>query len=346
MLFRSKNFRIDYLNTIYTANGIIKLFPDKIQFGDDEAVFTKLPEPITLSDKEGHEAELWGNIFHDNFSITKLDFDINAKNFQALNTTAVNNPGYFGKAYVSGNLGVYGDVDNINFNINVKTEKNTEFNIPLSGPATVEENDYMFFVKKDSLQKDQTSYTKSLSGINLNFNLEATPDASVKLIFDSKSGDVIQANGSGNINMVINTNGKFEMSGLYTLDDGNYLFSLENLLSKKFDIVSGSTIKWTGDPLNADINITAGYNQNSSLTPFFPSDSTGLYTKPVRASVLLNLKDKLLTPDISFGIQLPTVDETTRQTVLSYINNEQELNRQVFSLLLLKSFVKIGRAHV
>ena len=250
------------------------------------------------------------------------------------------------KAYVSGNLGVYGDVDNINFNINVKTEKNTEFNIPLSGPATVEENDYMFFVKKDSLQKDQTSYTKSLSGINLNFNLEATPDASVKLIFDSKSGDVIQANGSGNINMVINTNGKFEMSGLYTLDDGNYLFSLENLLSKKFDIVSGSTIKWTGDPLNADINITAGYNQNSSLTPFFPSDSTGLYTKPVRASVLLNLKDKLLTPDISFGIQLPTVDETTRQTVLSYINNEQELNRQVFSLLLLKSFVKIGRAHV
>ena len=74
-------------------------------------------------------------------------------------------------------------------------------------------------------------------------------------------------------------------------------------------------------------------------TPFFPSDSTGLYTKPVRASVLLNLKDKLLTPDISFGIQLPTVDETTRQTVLSYINNEQELNRQVFSLLLLKSFV-------
>ncbi len=337
--FSAKNFRIDYLNTIYTANGIIKLFPDKIQFGDDEAVFTKLPEPITLSDKEGHEAELWGNIFHDNFSITKLDFDINAKNFQALNTTAVNNPGYFGKAYVSGNLGVYGDVDNINFNINVKTEKNTEFNIPLSGPATVEENDYMFFVKKDSLQKDQTSYTKSLSGINLNFNLEATPDASVKLIFDSKSGDVIQANGSGNINMVINTNGKFEMSGLYTLDDGNYLFSLENLLSKKFDIVSGSTIKWTGDPLNADINITAGYNQNSSLTPFFPSDSTGLYTKPVRASVLLNLKDKLLTPDISFGIQLPTVDETTRQTVLSYINNEQELNRQVFSLLLLKSFV-------
>jgi hypothetical protein len=51
------------------------------------------------------------------------------------------------------------------------------------------------------------------------------------------------------------------------------------------------------------------------------------------------MRDKLMTPDISFGIELPTVSEVIRSQVMSYINNDQELNRQVFSLLLLRTFV-------
>ena len=338
-LMNVKNLKVDYLNTFYNATGVINIFPDRILLGDENPPNGSVPDPIHLFDKDGHEATVWGNIFHDNFKISKLDFDINAHNFMVLNTNGKNNPSYFGKAFVTGTVGIYGNTDYMNMEINLKTEKNTEFNIPLTGPATVEENDYIIFVNKDTTKKTKNDYNKSLSGINLDLNLEATPNATVKMIFDSKSGDVISAKGNGNIKMVINTNGKFEMYGLYTLTNGDYMFSLENVISKKFEIISGSTIKWAGDPLNADINITAGYNQNSSLTPFFPSDSTGMYSKPVKAGVLLNMKDKLLTPDISFGISLPTVDETTRQTVLSYINNEQEMNRQVFSLLLLKSFV-------
>jgi hypothetical protein len=333
------NMKVDYLNTYYSANGSIKIFPDRIQLGDEAPSNLKEPDPIHLYDREGHEATLWGNIFHNNFKITKLDFDINAKNFMVLNTSGANNPSYYGKAFVSGNVGIYGDLDYMNMDINLKTEKGTQFNIPLSGPATVSDNDYIIFVQADTSKKVESTYKNTLSGINLNFNLEATPDALVQLIFDTKSGDVIQAKGEGNISMKINTTGKFEMYGLYTLVDGNYLFSLENVVSKKFDIENGSTIKWTGDPLNADINITANYRQRAKLTPFFPSDSTGMYSKPTQASVMLYMKDKLLTPDITFGVKLPTVDETTRQTVLGYINNEQELNRQVFSLLILKSFV-------
>ncbi|MFN6040117.1 MAG: translocation/assembly module TamB domain-containing protein, partial [Bacteroidota bacterium] len=339
LLVNIKNLKVDYLNTFYNATGIVHIDSNKVCLGDEAPENGEAPSPIFLFDREGHTATVWGNIFHDNFKITKLDFDINTNNFMVLNTTPKNNPDYFGKAYVTGSVGIYGNLDQMNMEINLKTEKNTEFNIPLSGPATVEENNFIIFLNKDTTKKNSNVYQKSLSGINLDLNLEATPDATVKMIFDSKSGDVISARGNGNIKMVINTNGKFEMYGLYTLTNGDYMFSLENILSKKFEIISGSTVKWAGDPLNADINITAGYNQNSSLTPFFPSDSTGRYSKPVKASVLLNMNGKLMNPDIGFGVSLPSVDETTRQTVLSYLNNEQEMNRQVFSLLLLKSFV-------
>jgi hypothetical protein len=343
-----RNLKVDYLNTYYTAIGNILIEPERIAF-----------EGITLFDNNGKMATVWGNIFHDNFSNIKLDFDITANKFMVLNTNPIINPDYYGKAFVTGNVGIWSQNDDINIEVNVKTEKGTIFNIPLAGTEEVGENEFITFIKKDT-SKSTIQEKTDLSNLKLVFNLEATRDADIQLIFDEKAGDVIKANGNGVIKMDINTNGNFEMFGTYTINDGNYLFTLENFINKKFDIESGSTIKWTGNPYNAEINITANYRQRASLNPFFPSVSAtsttagngdnGNSTKaststsddvnkryPVECK--LYMRDKLLTPEITFGINLPSVNEEKRQQVMGYINNEQELNRQVFSLLLLKSFV-------
>ncbi|MDP2386260.1 MAG: translocation/assembly module TamB domain-containing protein [Bacteroidota bacterium] len=346
-----RNMRVDYLNTYYTVSGNILLEPDRIAF-----------EGLSLFDMNGKEAIVWGNIFHNNFKDLKLDFDIQANKFMVLNTNQFLNSSYYGKAFVTGNVGIWGSPEFMNMELNLKTEKGTQFNIPLGGPAEVADNDFIRFIKKDTsaIPEEKTD----LSGMSLKFNLEATPDAEIQLIFDEKAGDVIKASGKGNITMDINTNGNFEMFGTYTLTDGSYLFTLENFINKKFDIESGSTIKWSGSPYNADINITANYKQRASLAPFFPSvssstssttatgtaastttnvssagTSNGDINKRYPVECKLYMRDKLLTPEITFGIALPSVTDDKRQQVLGYINNEQELNRQVFSLLLLKSFV-------
>ncbi len=352
-----KNFKVNYLNTFYAVNGDILIEPDRIAFED-----------VKMTDANGSVATVWGNIFHDNFQNMKIDFDLNAEKFLCLNTSLAQNSTYYGRAQVSGNVGIYGFLDNINIEINVKTEKGTQFNIPLSGPTEVGDKEFIHFIKADTL-KNQAAERNDLAGLNMKFNLEATPDAEVQLIFDQKAGDVIKAKGQGDLNLNIDTKGKFEMFGLYTLSDGNYLFTLENFINKKFNIESGSTIKWSGDPYNADISLLANYKQRASLAPFFPNETlaatntnntgtgsttpvTGTPTtttatttsgvdtkKRYTVDCQLFMKGKLLTPDISFGIALPTVNETTRQQILGYLNTEQELNRQVFSLLLLKSFV-------
>jgi hypothetical protein len=341
-----RNFRVDYLNTYYTVSGNILLEPDRIAF-----------EGLSLFDMNGKQATVWGNIFHDNFQNLKLDFDITATKFMVLNTNPFLNTTYYGKAFVTGNVGIYGTPEFMNMELNLKTEKGTQFNIPLGGPAEVADNDFITFVKKDTLG-DSKGEKMDLSGMSLKFNLECTPDAEVQLIFDEKAGDVIKATGYGNLTMDINTNGNFEMFGTYTLTDGSYLFTLENFINKKFDIESGSTIKWAGSPYDADINITADYKQRASLAPFFPTlsaptatpgsssvvtsstSSTGIdNNKRYPVECKLFMRGKLLTPDITFGIGLPSVNDAVRQQVMGYINNEQELNRQVFSLLLLKSFV-------
>jgi hypothetical protein len=339
-----KNFKVDYLNAPYEIkSGKIKIEPDEITF-----------DFVNLYDIYGNKGVVYGNIFHDNFSNMKLDFDINVKDFMALNTTAMQNPSYYGKAFCTGNIGLYGPPDALSFEINAKTSKGTQFYIPLSGSGEVSDNGFIRFVKNDSLGKKSIDKT-DFAGITLKFNLEVTPNAEAQILLDPKAGDALKARGIGNIRMNISTHGNFEMFGNYDILDGSYLFTLENVINKKFDIDEGSTIRWSGDPLNADINITATYRQRTSLAAFFPqatstsSDASGSSGSSNTAGVdnnkrypvdcKLYMKDKLTSPDITFGIELPGVSEVIRSQVMGYINNEQELNRQVFSLLLLRTFV-------
>jgi len=339
-----KNFKVDYLNAPYEIKkGKIKIEPDEITL-----------DFVNLYDQLGNKAVVYGNIFHDNFSNMKLDFDINATNFMALNTTALQNSSYYGKAFCTGNIGLYGPPDALTFEINAKTAKGTQFFIPLSGPGEVSENGFIRFIKSDSLRKKETDHN-DFSGITLKFNLEVSPNAEVQILLDAKSGDAIKARGIGNINMNISTHGNFEMFGTYDILDGSYLFTLENVINKKFDIDEGSNIRWSGDPLNADINIAATYRQRTSLAAFFPQvqSNSSDPTNPVSSTATtgvdnnkrylvdckLYMRGKLLTPDITFGVELPGASEVIRSQVMGYINNEQELNRQVFSLLLLRTFV-------
>ncbi len=338
-----KNFKVDYLNAPYSIkSGKIKIEPDEITL-----------DFVNLYDPQGNKAVVYGNIFHDNFSNMKLDFDINATNFMALNTTAAQNSSYYGKAFCTGNIGLYGPPDALIFEINVKTAKGTQFFIPLAGPGEVSEVGFIRFVKPDSLKKKNTD-KNDFAGITLKFNLEVSPNAEVQILLDPKSGDAIKARGIGNINMNISTHGNFEMFGTYDILDGSYLFTLENVINKKFDIDEGSNIRWSGDPLNADIDIIATYRQRTSLAAFFPqtqsnpndpnsagsSGSTGVdNNKRYPVDCKLYMRNKLMNPDITFGIELPGVSEVIRSQVMGYINNDQELNRQVFSLLLLRTFV-------
>lgn len=316
---------VDYLNVQYAVSGNVDIFPTQINFDN-----------LEVRDKSGNVGIVYGNIFHKKFDNIRIDFDINTKKLMLLNTTAANNPSYYGTAYASGNAGIYGFTDDIKMEINMKTNGGTRFYIPLDGPSEIGDNEFIQFVTKDTIKK---IVTKSNSNLSLDFNLEATSDAEVQLIFDEKSGDVIKAKGDGNLSMKINSKGKFDMFGDYVLSTGDYLFTLEDFVTKKFEIEKGSSIKWNGNVYKANIDITANYKQRASIKPLFPNDSSSNYNKRFPVDCKLYMRDKLTSPDISFGVELPTIDEGTRSLIRNLLADPTELNRQVFSLLLLRSFV-------
>ncbi len=329
----NSKFKVDYLNTFYTINDEIIIEPDFFGFN-----------LIKIVDEKGNSAIATGTAFHEKYENFSLDIGLEMKNFMALNTTAVDNDMYYGKANISGLANISGFANNLIFDLNVTTDKNTRLNIPLSGESEVYSSNFLTFIEKDRVYKVNSDYEVNLDGITMNFDLSVTPDAEVRLIFDEQIGDVIKGRGSGNLKMQITTLGDFEMFGQYVIDEGDYLFTLQNLINKKFVLQKGGVITWNGDPFEANMDLSAIYKLRSSLYDILPDDSTGNYRKRVPVSLKLNMEGKLMNPEIDFDIKLPTADDATQQRLNSilYVNsaevNKQEMNKQVFSLLILNRF--------
>lgn len=346
---------VNYLNTKYKFNGDL--------YFDENEISTK---NLILEDSENNKAQLTGGIFHDGFKNPVLDFQGEFVNFKLLNTTAADNDAYYGVAYGTGNISFLGAIDNIQITAEAQTSKGTRLSIPLgeSSNSKIEQKEYIEFVDLKHNQNAQEVIEEVLKqenlkirGIELDFNLEFTPDAYVELIFDVQAGDIIRGRGTGNIELQINTDGDFTMFGDYSIENGGYNFTLYNIINKEFDIKKGSTISWYGDPYGANLNISASYRQLASLAPLMtkfldPEDINSPETRKKYPSIVdLKLKGILLSPNINFDIniedyppnnQLPnssvTLDEVVTAFKANLRNNEQEMNRQVFSLIILRKF--------
>jgi hypothetical protein len=320
-LFRSE-IKVDYTNVIYEITGDIEVMPDQIRFSDMamREKGTKLPQGY-----------INGNLFHRKFDNLQIDYDITYTNMLILNTTEKENTTFYGKVYGTGNVGVYGFLNNINMKIVNTTNRFSRFYLPLDGPAEMGNNDFIQFVKKDT---NMVRKETGLSGFNLEMMLHATPDAQVQIIIDKSTGDMLTVHGQGDLNLSVNTLGKFEMTGDYLFTDGNYLFTLENIINKKFDIQAGSMISWSGNPLGAEIDVVASYRQRASIAPLI-NDSSKTRT-PVDCKLIIN--GKLFSPTINFEIDFPNITQDERTKISSVLSDEAELNRQVFSFLLFRTF--------
>ena len=335
LTLRNTGFKVKYLNTIYKTDLCeINIAPDMISCDN-----------VKFFDEKNNQAIAIGTVYHEWFKDWSFDVGLDVDNFLALNTTEENNSLYYGKAYATGLVDISGYNNQLSVDVSVKTEKNTVLNIPLDDSEDLEESNFIEFISHDTasvfVEEDV-----DLSNIEMNFDLEITPDAEVRLIFDDLIGDVMRSRGSGNLNLQITKDGDLDMFGSYVVQDGDYLFTLQNVINKRFDLEEGGTISWNGSPYDAEINLTAVYRTRARLYDLLANiDTNEIYKKRIPVDLKLKMQDKMMNPDISFDIDLPTADGDTKSKVRSVLyvsdqqENIQELNKQVFSLLVLNSFL-------
>jgi hypothetical protein len=303
----------------------IKLTEDAISL--DTGVFF-VPSDSTL-------ATVFGDIFHNRFDSLEFDLRLHSDSILAVNMQR-NVDGYFyGSAVVLGDLLLEGPLEQLHLDLVVATKEGTNFKIPLDNPTAVEMPSYIRFTDA-SLPRPDTVQTKSLEYFTTDIAINATPEAQVELVLDEVLGDVIKARGTGNLRLKLLEDESLELYGLYTLQSGSYLFTLQNIINKQFEVVEGGSILWSGDLYDAEINMDAKYSLSTDLD--------GLVSNPnynnenVDVDLIINLSGALMNPDITFSVELPNAPSSYLEELQRHFLNEDAMNYQAFSLLMLGDF--------
>ncbi len=339
---RDVQFMVDYTKVTYTIPAL--------RGKSDKNIFSVIPFHIV--DETGRGRAIGqASIKHEFFSNFYIDAEVaGASNLKALNTGVKDNELFYGTGYADGNARFIGPWDKLDLIFNLKTRKNTLISIPITESSTTGPVSYVTFRRKYTNEVPEDAPHEPGNSVNsISVNLEITPEAEVRLIFDEKMGDIMKGNGTGDLRMSLDASGTFSLFGQFNITGGAYLFTALDLINKKFYVNNGGTITWNGDPYDALINIEAEYRQKISPAPLMAGRNlTQTVSYPVTDVVSkLYLKGKLFQPDIRFDLEFPNLQNATSSTNLSDLNatlqriraDQDEVARQVFGLLVLGNFI-------
>ena len=341
----SMNF--DILNTHFAIKDTILLAPSGLTFNN-----------IHISDMEGHSGRMNGYLHFQHFKNLNYRFEIQANNMLVMNTKESTDMPFYGTVYGTGNALLTGNaIQGLDVNVAMTTNRNSIFTYINGSVASATSNQFIKFVDKtprrtiqDSIQiisyyeqlqqKRQEAEEEQKTDIRLNILVDATPDATMKIIMDPVAGDYISGKGTGNIRTEFYNKGDVKMFGSYQINQGVYKFSLQEVIRKDFVIKNGSTITFNGAPLDANLDIQASYTVNSaSLNDLIPEESSSIIQQPnVKVNCIMNLSGILVRPTIKLGIELPNERDEVQTLVRNYISTEEQMNMQVLYLLGIGKF--------
>ena len=336
--FHNAGFGFGFFKTKYRFNGDV--------FFDKNIMEIRSNQPIILHDKHNHTAEFYGGIHHK--GLKQFEFDLQLKkmsDFLVMETTKEDNETFYGTVIAkNGIASITGDLNKLAIDAFGVTGKGSFLKIPISDDNALDKPEYVHFSKESELLKHSKT---NILGIEVNLNIQATEDAQVDLIFDEHLGDIISGKGQGTIQMNINPQGDFFMFGNYEISEGNYLFTTQNFLNKKFFVKPGGKIIWSGDPFNAQIDLQAYYPVYADAKVILKTD----YSLKSMINVLMKLQGSLMKPDISLSIEQAaqsTGNQQSNSDLAAYLKtieyDQQEMNKQVFFLLTAGQFAPTGEA--
>ncbi|WP_234994476.1 translocation/assembly module TamB domain-containing protein [Pedobacter caeni] len=323
--FDKGKMTINYLQTAYTLNDQVVIDNSVIKIND-----------LKLVDVDNNQAIANGTVDLNNIDNPTIDVVVKAKNFMALNTTEKDNPVYYGQAYGTGTFIFKGPTNRMFIDIDAKTEKGTVFNLPLNSSETISSKDFITFVSKDTTKtvKKQTSF----DGLTMNLKLDVDPN-SVANIFTSL-GNLSGRGNATDLTLKINSLGDFDMSGDYIIENGSFDFTAQEVINKKFNIRQGGTIRWTGNPTAAQIQLKAIYALRTGLGDLYTAanrDQSNNKNERVLTEVEMGLSGLLLKPDIKLDIFFPS-NPAIKEEMQAYFNDSNNLNLQALSLIIRRSF--------
>ena len=337
LILNKSKFFIPYLNIEYLIddNSEITLLNQNIEFNN-----------ISISDSETNSiSELNGKINHLNYKDWNLDLIFKSDRLFIINKEFDESEKFYGKAFIGGEISILGPTNQISLNVNGETELGTYITIPQNQSFSIENFSFIEFSDLNNLEKkksqpseiiDKVSNSKSF---DLEIDLTLNNDAVVDITIDQETGSYISGSGNGNLFMEIDSEGEFNIYGDFITTEGVYNFKDLALIDKKFKLNNGGSIIWDGEPLGAQMDISAIYEVPGGANPALLLDNPN-FNKKIPTDLEIKLTGNLTKPNSpDFEIYFPNTSSTVTSEINYKLNDPEVRQLQAISLLTQGIFI-------
>ena len=326
-------------------------------------------DKFDLRDAKGRLLTVDGNVVLKNIPDVSYNMRVRADKFQVLNASRKDNDYAYGNASVTADLRIKGTGTSPSVTGKVKLEDGSEVSlvVPDQTLAIDEASQIVTFINPtDSLALSKYLYRPKLDTVatpklafdqlmnsTISLDVEVDDKSELTIIVDELNGDNLRARGNARLNVSINAAGEIAVLGRYDVTEGAYSLTYE-VLKRQFEIQKGGYIQFTGDPLKADLNITAIYQISTSPADLIGNETNSIgnasLSRKLPFDVALTMSNNLVSPKLDFDIRLPEVETggaaassefgTSIENKLKKLRqDESQMNKQVFALLVLNRFL-------
>ena len=329
LILDNSKFYVPYLNVDYKL-------ADKSELTLYNQIF-EFKEVNLIDSLYNTDANIRGLISHSDFKDWELDLIFDSDKLFILNKEFSESEYYYGSGFIDGSIELRGSTRDLAIQVDARTQEGTKINIPRSQNYNIESFSFIEFIDKKSIY-NVTNFpinTPAINnrGLDLSIDLEIDNNADIEITIDTENGSYLSGKGQGNLLMEINTDGMFNMYGDFSTTSGIYNFKNLGLIDKKFNVKSGGTIVWDGDPLQAQMDIEALYEVPGGSNPALLLDNPN-FNKKIPTDVQINLNGDLVKPDNpDFEIYFPNTSSTVTSEINYKLIDPEVRQLQAISLL-------------
>lgn len=333
LVAKDLGLKVNFLGTDYLFEGENPLYVSKQGNGQGIIMMDDIKFKDTAYNSVGY---VNGAILFKSLSKWGLNLQFDTENLLVMNTKMSDNELFYGRIYAKGDISMMGAVEELGIFGDATVVGNSELTIN-TGSTTIEsENKLVRFVPDQHLDKKKVDEVRTPKGMNIDVNINAYPNALVNLIFDAKTNDKASARGTAeNLRFRMNNTG-LNLTGVYNIESGVYNFRQGVVLNKDFDVRKGSVVQFSGNPMDATLNITAIYDKSVSNV----GDYLGIgYSQMYDAELAINITQTLAKPVITFDVTMPNASSDINSQLQSkFRSNQEELVSQFVYILLTGKF--------
>ena len=328
--------RVAYTNVPYYLSGPFQISDTGVTFND-----------VTMRDSGNGTGRVRGGLYYDHLKDLRMNMRFIVDNIQAFNTTYSDDSPVYGQLNASGNVSISGSFDHLTLGVDATTGRAGRFHVALGNASAQSDTKLLVFkeVKEDVWvdpyerlfrNYEHTQKAAANNSLDVRLNVNVTPETELMLELDKEGSSTITCVGQGATAIDVRNN-NFTINGDYTINNGLCHLGLLGVATRDFNIKDGSSIKFNGDVMDSDLDISAVYTTKASLSGLI-ADTTSVGSRRT-VECTLNIYDKLRNPQLGFAIDIPDIDPITRASVESALNTDDKVQKQFVALLVGNSFV-------